>query len=222
MHAIVLLLLLCLAACRSEPAAPAAQTKAAAEPAATAAPAADAATAAGAAAIGAWLDRPLESWVAVKPEIPRAPAVTVDDATKERCQGQVRPPTSPEDRLVAAAGWTLFGPMQVFGPVTMLSGMATVDGMCRPRFMQTFVFKNGAFAGTISPQPMESRTDGAQRFAFLTGEDYLVAEFARYAPDDALCCPSRYSLVNYRLKTEDGVARLMPLEVTHKKASDER
>lgn len=32
--------------------------------------------------------------------------------------------------------------------------------MCRPRQSQDFLFVRGMFAGTLSPQPMDSRTDG--------------------------------------------------------------
>jgi hypothetical protein len=40
-------------------------------------------------------------------------------------------------------------------------GTAGYDGMCRPRQYQDFVFVGSVFAGTLSPQPMDSRTDGA-------------------------------------------------------------
>ena len=38
---------------------------------------------------------------------------------------------------------------------------------------------------------MDARSDGALRYAFLPGDDYVVAEFARYGPGDALCCHGR-------------------------------
>jgi len=195
------------------------------EQAAAPAPDTAAVAAAGAATPGptpaSWLDRPLENWNTPGMEIPRAPMMEVDDATKERCAQQERPKGTAEDDLVAAAGWKLFGPLQKFGSGTMVSGMATVDAMCRPRFMQTFVFSNGKFVGTIAPGPMESRTDGAQRYAFMPGEDYVVAEFARYAPEDPLCCPSRFSTVVYGIKSETGPV-LAPAEVSTQEAARQK
>ncbi len=151
-----------------------------------------------------WIDKDLVGWNKAGAEIPKAPLMGVDDQTKERCQHQSRPATAPEDKLVQAAGWTLFGPLQMFGKSTMISGMATVDGNCRPRFMQTFVFIDGKFVGTLAPEPMDSRTDGAQRFAFIPGDDYVVAEFARYSPTDPLCCPSHFATVTYSIKVIEG------------------
>ena len=43
----------------------------------------------------------------------------------------------------------------------MISGLAAYDGMCRPLGYQSFVFVDGVFAGTVSPEPMNSRTTGA-------------------------------------------------------------
>lgn len=170
----------------------------------------------------AWLDPPFVNWNAPGQQVPKAPQITVDDATKERCKVQNRPPACDEDRAVAAAGWTLFGPLQTFGKATMISGMATVDVGCRPVSMQTFVFLDGKFAGTVSPKPMESRTDGAQRLAFLTGEDFLFGEFARFAPADELCCPSRFATVTFRIESQPEGPVLVPLQVNHQDAPQKK
>jgi hypothetical protein len=68
------------------------------------------------------------------------------------------------------------------------------DGMCRPLAYQSFVFVDGQFVGTISPDPMNSRTTGAGSVITLDG-DRVTARFLRYAPTDPLCCPSRGAVV---------------------------
>src|SRR5262245_62057315 len=78
--------------------------------------------------------------------------------------------------------------------------------MCRPRQYQTFVFVQGAFAGTLSPQPMNSRTDGALSQVSLQINPRLTAEYLRYAEKDALCCPSRTTRVVFEI-TKDGAVQ---------------
>src|SRR5262245_9359737 len=107
-------------------------------------------------AVESWLDKSLDNWNKAAAAVPKPLAMTVDDDTKERCKAQNRPPGSPEDKIVAEAGWTLFGPLQTFGSASMISAFATVDVRCRPVGMQSFVFKDGKFAGTISPAAMDS------------------------------------------------------------------
>ncbi|MGH7785623.1 MAG: LppP/LprE family lipoprotein [Candidatus Binatia bacterium] len=160
-----------------------------------------AATAAAADPPGAWLDRPLENWNRPGASVPAAPAPDGDAATVARCKDQVRPPSTAADRAVVAAGWTLFGPLQVWGAVSVLTANASVDGMCRPTQYQGFVFLGDRFAGTIAPQVMNARTDGAETTLSLYGPTNLVAEFQRYADSDPLCCPTRTSTVTYQTAT---------------------
>ena len=66
------------------------------------------------------------------------------------------------------------------------------DGMCRDFGYNGFAFVGGRFAGTIAPQPMASRFDGALfEPPTLAAGRRLTASFIRYAPTDPLCCPSR-------------------------------
>jgi len=73
-----------------------------------------------------------------------------------------------------------------------------VDGMCRPLAYQIFVFADGRFAGTLSPVPMNSRTDGAAQTPELFGSTVRVA-YSRYAPSDPLCCPSHVDTLGFRI-----------------------
>jgi hypothetical protein len=57
---------------------------------------------------------------------------------------------------------------------------AGYDGMYRPRPYQEFVFVRGIFAGTLAPQPMNSRRRAPIR-AFVRDEHRLTAEYDRYA-----------------------------------------
>lgn len=129
--------------------------------------------------------------------MPNAPRTLV--AIDPRCQSQIRQPDSLADRAVTRAGWSLFGAAQVFGPVTVVNGMAAADGMCRPSLYNTFVFVSNRFAGTLAPTTMESRSDGSLSMAMLTSPENVTAEFARYRSTDALCCPSQRSVVSYTI-----------------------
>jgi hypothetical protein len=109
---------------------------------------------------GAWLDNPQPvAWNTPGATIPSAP--TVAGAVDARCRSAARPPQLAEDKQVIARGWELVGSYQGGWPIVVIRATAGYDGMCRPRQYQDFVFVRGVFAGTLSPQPMDSRTDGA-------------------------------------------------------------
>jgi uncharacterized lipoprotein YbaY len=145
-----------------------------------------------------WLDRPLSvNWNNANGVVPNAPATLV--AIDARCRGQIRNPSSLADRAVTRAGWSLFGAAQVYDNVTMVNAMASTDGMCRPTLFNTFVFVGNRFAGTLAPDVMNAREDGSLRDATLADSNTINAEFNRYSPNDALCCPSQQSNVTYRI-----------------------
>ncbi len=148
----------------------------------------------------AWLDQTPANWNRPGASVPPAPAVEGAAQNLTRCGEVGRPSTLAADRAVRGAGWTLFGPAQLFAATTVVMAMANVDGMCRPLRYQAFVFVDGRFAGTLSPVPMDSRTDGALSIVRLFRANEMVAEFTRYAASDALCCPSRTSTVIFRIE----------------------
>ena len=127
---------------------------------------------------GAWLDAtPVTAWNQQGAAVPRPPAMQGEPLTTGRCADQARPPETPADRSVVAAGWTLVGPLQVFGETSIVLGATTADGMCRPLGFQAFVFVRGRFAGTVSPQPMDARTDGSATTVRLVSRDRVMAEY---------------------------------------------
>lgn len=147
-----------------------------------------------------WLDRPLNNnWNNGNGVVPQAPRTLAP--IDGRCREQIRNPESLSDRAVTRAGWSLFGASQTYGAVTVVNGMASVDGMCRPTQYNTFVFVNNQFVGTLSPTPMDSRADGSLREANLNSPTAITAEFNRYTSNDALCCPSQTSVVSYNVPT---------------------
>jgi heat shock protein HslJ len=149
----------------------------------------------------AWLDLAAPpAWNDPSAKIPRAPAFTPDPLLATQCARQVRPAASAADRAVVAAGWKLMGASQRFGGTEIVGGQSAFDGMCRPLGYQFFVFAGGRMVGTISPEPMDSRTDGAAQIPQFVSAGELVAVFSRYAPSDPLCCPSRVTTVQYRLE----------------------
>lgn len=150
-----------------------------------------------------WLDSDLANWNTPGMAIPDAPPANA--APDPRCAERERPAETPEDEALMAAGWRLFLPYQRGWGVTLVAALSDYDGMCRPLGYQFFVFVDGDFAGTIAPEPMNSRFDGAADDVNLWYADQLSAEFRRYAPDDPLCCPSGSAAVDYTIEsTPDG------------------
>ena len=150
-----------------------------------------------------WLDGDLASWNTPGMAIPTAP--TIDDDPEPQCAERERPAETEEDDALIAKGWRLFLPYQRGWGVTLISGLASYDAMCRPLGYQSFVFVDGVFAGTISPEPMNSRTTGAASDVNLWYADQVSAEYLRYAPDDPLCCASSTDSVTFTIAdTPDG------------------
>jgi hypothetical protein len=150
-----------------------------------------------------WLNGDLASWNTPGMAIPSAP--TIDGNSDPRCVERERPAETAEDKELIAEGWHLFLPYQRGWGVTLISGLASYDGMCRPLGYQSFVFVDGVFAGTVSPEPMNSRTTGAARDVNLWYADQVSAEYLRYAPDDPLCCASSTDSVQFTIDdTPDG------------------
>ncbi len=147
-----------------------------------------------------WLDRPFDrNWNTGNGVVPTAPRPTGDSPSSARCKTSIRTPDSVIDRAVTRAGWTLVGPAQSYGNVTVVQAFASVDGMCRPLQHNAFVFTGTRYAGSLSPSVMDSRSDGSITRVFLLNATRIVAEFARYAANDPLCCPSQTSSVQYSI-----------------------
>jgi hypothetical protein len=154
----------------------------------------------------AWLDQPKPaSWNTPGLSIPKAPQSQGD--VDPRCRAQARPPELDADKRLRAQGWDLVGAYEGGWQMLVIRGAAGYDGMCRPSPYQDFVFVRGVFAGTLSPQPIESRTDGAIGGVFLQSENRLSADYVRYAATDPLCCPSRTTRVEFEIPKDAPVVR---------------
>jgi hypothetical protein len=163
----------------------------------------------GAAAQGtSWLDGDMAPWNTAGMAVPHAP--TIEGNTDPRCAENERPAETPEDRQLTAEGWRLFRAYQRGWGISLISALSAYDGMCRPLGYQWFVFVDGTFAGTISPQPMDSRTDGAATDVVLYAPDNMNATYLRYAPDDPLCCASGSDSVQFTIEPSSGGAVLVP------------
>ena len=151
-------------------------------------------------AFDSWLDRPLVNWNRTGRGLPRPPAPADRSGLSGQCRNLVRQPASAAERAAVRMGWTLYGPVQSYSTTTVFSAMAGVDGMCRPMGYQAFVYSGGRYAGTLSPAPMDSRSDASLTSIYLINSTSIAAEFARYAESDPFCCPSKTSSVNYRVR----------------------
>lgn len=162
---------------------------------------------------GGWLDKPFTDWNQAGAHVPTAPPPKGDAPTDPRCPGAVRQPATAVERIVAEAGWSLYGTVRHKGDTTVLLAQASVDGMCRPWDHQAFVFVKGNFAGTLSPVLMDSRTDGALSDVRLLSPTSIEVTFLRYVDADPLCCPSRLSTVRYRIERGPKGPAVVPVSV---------
>ncbi len=155
-----------------------------------------------------WLDQnPLPGWN----ERSRAILETkkISPAELKRCAVVVRQPTLAQDRLLTKMNWTLVGAAQVYGRTTVVTTADGFDGMCRPMGIIARVFVGNLVAGTLSPAPTDSRTDGYLTGVKMTSEKNLTAEYARYGASDALCCPSKIEAVTFVVKPDAGANFLL-------------
>ena len=162
-----------------------------------------------------WLDSPLLDWNREGAEFPPLPPPVGagQSPLDSRCRDQLRQPAVAAERAVVKLGWTLYGPAQSFSSARLFTALASVDGMCRPLGYQAFVYVEGRYAGTLSPMPMNSRTDSALTTVRLVSATRIVAEFARYRDTDPLCCPSSISTVIYSLRNDE-IPELAAVRVT--------
>lgn len=169
-----------------------------------------------------WLDeKNLTNWNQPGISIPQAPKPQADTNLMKRCQDGVRPPTTPEDVSLSRNGWMLFGPAQLYSGTSLVTAASDFDGMCRPLKYQAFIFVDGRFAGTLSPQLMDSRTDSSSQPIFLYGASNINAEFKRYSEKDALCCPSAVSRVSYQIQRKNDLPVVVPIEVVTQKLNNQ-
>lgn len=151
--------------------------------------------------LGAWLDSDQpENWNSAHSAIPAAPQGARNP--DPRCRELARAPDSEADRQLRERGWDLVGPYTAGWDIQVVHAAADYDGMCRPRQFQDFVFVTGVFAGTLSPQPMDSRSDGALTRVTIQSAANLTAEYARYTARDPLCCPSGSTAVMFHIERE--------------------
>lgn len=163
-----------------------------------------------------WLDRPLTNWNRPGAPLPRAPQGPSPADLLKRCPATGAPLASAAAQQLSGAGWIAFLPLDrefVQDDVEILGGMADADGMCRPLNYQLFVFVGGAFAGTLSPQPMNSRADLSSGALRLLAGGIVSAEFLRFTSSDALCCPSAHVSVRYRIDRQSPAPLVVPTEV---------
>jgi hypothetical protein len=169
-----------------------------------------------ASADGTWLDEsPPANWNTPGMSVPQAPPSP--GPIDPRVLARNRWAESQEDVMLAQAGWHLFTQYQSGWGVKIVPGASAFDGMGRPNGYQNFVFVDGVFAGTLAPDVMDARTDGAASTVFLTGADSLNAEFLRYASTDPLCCPSGTSFVTYQINRTDAGPVVVAVSTTTQK-----
>jgi hypothetical protein len=156
----------------------------------------------GANAPAVWLaqEKPV-AWNIAGARIPASPIGRNNDLEHGgRCASEIRPTFGPEDRALVRHGWYLIGLYQRYGHTAVVMATSGSDGMCRPNGYQAFVFVDGALAGTLSPRPMDARSDASIFGGIdLFNETELSATFVRYSASDPLCCPHASTTVSYQI-----------------------
>jgi heat shock protein HslJ len=146
-----------------------------------------------------WLDQnPIRNWNTTSMRLPRPDRRARPQVAECRTRG-TRPPTFAQDRALIQNGMWPVGPAQVYGATVVITAAKNFDGMCRPLEFQTFVFDANRLVGTFSPEPMNSRTDGAIVYVRMFGPSNFEVEYSRYAESDALCCPSKTQKVRFEI-----------------------
>ena len=187
---------------------------------------------------GLWLDHAAPTnWNSPGSAVPRAPAWSGDGkkiagrrdpelVAGGRCASEVREPVRAQDRAVYGKGWSLFSPSATGyldvggnGQLSIVMGTTDADGMCRPADYQVFVFRDGRYAGSLSPTLMTSRSDGSFITAHVAPDGTLRVDFARYSDADALCCPHATTHVTYAVRNVRGRFAVAPVSAVTTKNS---
>ena len=150
-----------------------------------------------------WLDQPLEPWNSAGAGLPASGAQPAADLLT-RCT-LLPAPSGPGHEAVAGTGWLPFLHQDRAvsrDDIVIVAGLAETTPTCAPARFHLFVFVGGRFAGTLSPTPMRTGSDGAAGAVRITGPESITAEFARYTPSDSECCPSSRVRVTYRIERE--------------------
>lgn len=158
---------------------------------------------------GAWLDQqPIRNWNTTSMNIPRPDRRLRPQVAQ--CSKTARAATFAQDRTLMQNGFWPVGPAQVHGATVVIIAARDFDGMCRPNEFQAFLFDARRLIGTFSPQLMNSRTDGALSWVRMISPTEFEAEYERFGPGDALCCPSRMQRVRFGVTGVGASALLRP------------
>ena len=162
-----------------------------------------------------WLDAPMAGWNEVDKGLPSAQPGTEPQAALDRRCGSSALAKSATADAIRKAGWVPFHHFdQVIsrGDIEVIGGLsAAATPGCEATVFNLFVFVGGRYAGTVSPVMMTRNRDGDVGAVRITGEDTLIADFARYTPADTECCPSSRVRVNYRIEKGSGRPVLVPI-----------
>ncbi|MCC6177283.1 MAG: LppP/LprE family lipoprotein, partial [Chloroflexi bacterium] len=160
-------------------------------------------------ASGNWLDGPLTRWNEAGMPMPSAPSHH-DDASAP-LSASTRAPETAEDEAVIAEGWHLHTPLQSGWGVKVIEGATGFDPLGQPIQHQAFVFVDGAFAGTLSPDLMLGGADGVLDRAIVVNGDTILAQFRRYTGAEPIDSPSGMTAVSFQIERSESGPVVTPL-----------
>ena len=161
---------------------------------------------------GAWLDKPLTGWNQNGTMPPRGSGSESREALARRCGTAGSKVSANASGALGKPGWVPFLHVDrqiVRDDIEVVGGMSAAGPGCEPTTFNLFIFVGGVFAGTLSPVAMTPARDGVAGAVRIVSADAITAEFARYTPSDAECCPSSRVRVTYRIERSSGRATLV-------------
>jgi uncharacterized protein YecT (DUF1311 family) len=134
----------------------------------------------------------------VSPAVTPAAAVAplAESSVTDHCVADAPKAQSPEEVTLLADGQSHLVGRSVragsSGEIYIVEAALGYDGVCRPSPYQLYVFNHGKLVGTLVPQAMQARTDGAISDFKLIDPEHLQIEIEHYKPNDPACCASSH------------------------------
>jgi len=121
-------------------------------------------------------------------------SASTDGSVTDHCESEAPPARTPEEFALIENGHRHLTGKSVGvgarGEFFIVEAALGYDGMCRPSPYQIYVFNKGKQVGTLSPNAMQARSDGAITDFKQLDADHLQIEIEHYKPTDPLCCAS--------------------------------
>lgn len=125
-----------------------------------------------------------------------SPSTNASSSAADHCEADAPSAQGPEETTLIANGHRYLTSKALragaHGEIFVVKAALGYDGQCRPDPYQIYVFNNGKQVGTLSPNAMHARSDGAITEFKLLDADHLQFEVDHYKTSDPACCASSH------------------------------